>query len=222
VNDIIFIGSLLYRSEFHHDRIAYVEEILRKGLPLTMYGMIEEDSWHLMKVKQVAYLGIKAAEKMGIRGHLKNRQLRKIAQLNEMPVRARYSSEIRQGFIKDQLYGKNMLKEISNHAVSFNMHARVAGEYAANVRMFEVTGAGSLLMSDHKRNIHELFEPGEEILTYGNMEECVEKLRWALDNPVKAAEIAARGQKRTLKDHSVEKRVELLMEILEKELKLST
>jgi hypothetical protein len=218
-NDIIFIGSLLYRSEFHHERIAYMEEILGNGLPLTMYGMIENDPWHILKLKQAAYLGLKGAERLGMKGHLKNPRLRKITQLNEIPVRAPYSRAIKQGIIKDQLYGKNMLKEISNHAISFNMHARVAGEYAANVRMYEVTGAGSLLVSDHKRNIPELFEPGEEILTYRSKEECIEKLRWALDNPEKAAEIAARGQKRTLNDHSVEKRVELLLEILEMELK---
>jgi hypothetical protein len=197
-----------------------MEEILRRGLPLIMYGMIEDDGWLLLKAKQAIYLGLKGAEKAGIKGHLKNPGLRKIAQLNEMPVRALYSKEIRQGIIRDQLYGKSMLKEISKHAVSINIHARVAGEYAANVRMFEVTGAGSLLVTDHKNNIRDFFEPGEEILTYANKDECVEKLSWAIDNPLKAAEIASMGQKRTLKDHTVENRVELLMEILEKEFKL--
>jgi len=110
-----------------------------------------------------------------------------------------------------------MLREISEHALSFNIHARVAGDHAANVRMFEVTGAGSLLVNDHKQNIREYFEPGEEILTFRNKQECMSKLRWALDHPEEAREIAARGQARTLRDHSVEKRVDLLMEILEKE-----
>lgn len=215
-NDIIFIGSLLYRSGFHSTRIDYLEEILRQGLPLTMFGMIEKDAWPVLKLKQALYLGLKAAEKLGMKGHLNSPQLRKITQLSEMPVRAHYSRSIRQGIIQEQLYGKEMLREISRHAISWNMHAGVAGDYAANVRMFEVTGAGSLLVSDHKRNIGELFEPGEEILTYRNREECVEMLRWALDHPEKAAVIAARGQQRTLRDHSVENRVDLLMEILKR------
>lgn len=216
-NDIIFVGSLLGRSEFHRTRIEYIEEILRRGLPLKMYGMIEEDAWPLLKAKQAVYLVVKAAEKLGMKGHLKSQGLRKIAQLNEMPVKAHYSEAIKQGIIRDQLYGKDMLEELSGHAISFNIHARVAGDYAANIRMFEATGAGSLLVTDHKQNISELFEPGEEILTYRDREECMEKLRWALDNPEKAAEIAARGKERTLKDHSVEKRVDLLMEILGRE-----
>ena len=218
-NDIIFVGSLLARAGFHRTRINYIEDILRRDLPLKMYGMIEDDAWLLLKAKQAIYLGLKVAEKIGMKGHLKSPGLRKIAQLNEMPVKARYSKEIRQGMIRKLLFGKDMLKEISQHAICFNIHARVAGDYAANIRMFEATGAGSLLVTDHKHNIQELFEPGEEILTYNNKEECIEQLRWALDNPEKAAEIAARGKKRTLKDHSVEKRVDLLMEILKKEYK---
>jgi spore maturation protein CgeB len=110
-----------------------------------------------------------------------------------------------------------MLDEISRHAVGFNLHAEVAGDFAANVRMFEVTGAGALLVTDHKKNIGDLFEPGSEILTYKDREECMEKLKWALDNPVEAAEIAAAGQRRTLRDHTVEKRVDLLYDIMEQE-----
>lgn len=219
VNDIIFIGSLLDRSEFHRTRISYLEEVLRQGLPLTMYGAIEDDPWHLVKLKQTIYLALKGAEKLGIRGHLKHPGLRKITQLKEMPARGRYSEAIKRGIIRSQLYGKDMLKEISRHAVSLNIHAQVAGEYAANVRMFEVTGAGSLLVTDHKRNIQDFFLPGEEVLTFRSREECVEVLRWSIDHPEKAAEIAARGHERTLRDHSVERRVDLLAEILEKEFK---
>lgn len=217
-NDIVFIGSLLNRSEFHRERIDYIEEILRSDLPLKMYGMIEEDVWFMLRAKQAVYLGLKGLEKLGVKGHLKNPGLRKIAQLNEMPLKARYSKEIRQGMKRTLLFGKDMLEEISQHAMSLNIHARVAGDYAANIRMFEVTGAGSLLVTDHKQNIREFFEPGEEILTYRNKEECIEQIRWALANPENASEIAARGQQRTLNDHSVEKRVDLLMEILEKEI----
>jgi spore maturation protein CgeB len=93
----------------------------------------------------------------------------------------------------------------------------VAGDYAANVRMFEVTAAGALLVTDHKKNIRQLFEPDSEILTYSSTGECIEKLKWAIDHPVEAGKIAAAGQKRTLNDHSVEKRTLLLFEIMRKE-----
>ena len=216
-NDIIFIGSLVYRSEFHINRIAYVEEILEQGLPLTMFGVIEEDSWQLLKIKQIAYLVLTPMEKAGIKGKQNNRSLRKIAQLKEMPEKSRYSKLIKENLKQEVLFGKQMLQEIAQHSVGFNLHGDLAGDYAANVRMFEVTGAGALLVTDHKKNMRELYEPDTEILTYTSIEECLEKLKWAIDHPVEARQIAVAGQKRTLKDHSVERRVDLLYEIMKKE-----
>ena len=216
-NDIIFIGSLLYRNEFHRRRIAYVEEILKSGLPFQMYGIIEEDPWHRLKIKQASYLYVKLAYKLGLKGFQRSRNMRKIAQLKEMPERNRYSSLIRENLRSDMLFGKQMLDEISRHAIGFNLHAEVAGDFAANVRMFEVAGAGTLLVTDHKKNIGELFEPDSEILTYKCPEECIEKLNWAVEHPVEAAKIAIAGQRRTMRDHSVEKRVDLLYDIIKQE-----
>lgn len=217
-NSIIFIGSLLYRSEFHQKRIAYVEEILKSGLPFSMFGMIEEDPWVRLKVKQTAYLLIKLLNTMGIKGYQKSRTLRKISQLKSLPESNKYSDLIKGSLKQEMMFGKQMLSEIAKHSVGFNLHAEVAGDYAANVRMFEVAGAGSLLLTDHKRNMSELYETDKEILTYRSVDECIEKMRWAIDHPKEARIIADAGQQRTLKDHSVERRVELLYEIISKEI----
>jgi hypothetical protein len=208
------MASLLYRSEFHRTRIAYVEEILKSGLPLRLSGIIEDDPWFLLGLKQASWLFVRSAEGLGLNNLVKSRSLRKISQLKGMPVRSRYSSMIKENISKQLLFGKEMLREISRHAVGFNLHGEVAGDYAANVRMFEVSGAGSLLVTDHKCNIHELFEPNHEVLTYKSIEECIEKLGWAIDHPAEARKIALAGQKRTLRDHSVERRTGLLYEII--------
>lgn len=216
-NDVIFIGSLLYRKEFHGTRITYIEEILKSGLPFSMIGLIEEDPWHLLKLKQASYLVVRTLEQSGVKIFRGMRSYRKMAQLKEMPVRSRYSTLIRQNINRDLLFGKHMFEEIARHSIGFNLHAEVAGDYAVNVRMFEVTAAGALLLTDHKKNIRELFEPDSEILTYSSPAECIDKLRWALEHPEDARKIALAGQQRTLKDHSVEKRVELLFEIMKEE-----
>jgi spore maturation protein CgeB len=216
-NDIIFIGSLLYRSEFHRKRIAYVEEILKSGLPLRISGIIEEDPWHLLKIKQALWLLVQSAGGMGFKGFQRSRTFRKIAQLKEMPEKNRYSDLIKQNLSQELVFGKKMLREIAGHAIGFNLHGEVAGDYAANVRIFEVAGAGALLVTDHKKNIRQLYEPDVEILTYQSAEECIEKMKWAVGNPAEARKIAVAGQKRTLRDHSVEKRVDLLFEIMKKE-----
>lgn len=216
-NDIIFIGSLYYRSEFHKKRISYVEEILQSNLPLIIYGILEEDTWHVLKLKQSTYLVVKLLEKLNFSKIHHNQHLKKIAQLKEMPTKTTYSSVIKKSIRNELLFGKKMLQEIVNHTIGFNLHGEVAGDYAANVRMFEVAGAGTLLVTDHKKNIKALYEPDMEILTYKSKEECIEKLKWAHEHPAEAREIAIAGQKRTLSQHSVEKRVDLLYEIIRKE-----
>jgi len=55
-----------------------------------------------------------------------------------------------------------MYKALSRAKIGFNIHADIASDYAANMRMFEVTGVGSCLITDWKPNLHELFEDGEE------------------------------------------------------------
>ena len=216
VNDVVFIGSLLYRKEFHEHRISVVEEVLKNRIPFRIYGAIEENPWYLLRMKQISYLLVNVSSGMGWKGLQKNRSVRKIAQLKEFPRKYRYSKLIRENIKREMIFGKQMLKEIGRHAVGFNLHGEVAGDYAANVRMFEVTGAGTLLVTDHKKNIHDLFEPDREILTFNSVTECIEKLKWAIDHPAEASDIAAAGRARTLKDHSVEKRVDLLYEIISK------
>jgi len=218
VNEIIFIGSLLYRSGFHKDRISHIEEILRNNLPLQIYGQLESDPFFTLKMKQAAYLAVRLLSALKIKSIYENSSIQKIGQLDELPRKSRYASSIRKNIIDSPPFGLEMLKTIAGYTIGFNLHGEVAGEYAANVRMFEVSGAGSLLVTDHKKNMESLFEPDKEILTYKSKEECIEKLRWAVDHPEEARVIARAGQQRTLRDHSVEKRAALLYEIIQKEL----
>jgi spore maturation protein CgeB len=111
-----------------------------------------------------------------------------------------------------------MLNKIAGYKIGINIHGGVAEEYAANIRMFEVTGAGSCLVTDHKTNIHDLFEPDKEIVTYRSTEECIEKIKWLLNNPSTLQEIARAGQERTFKEHTVENRVGYLDEIIRQHL----
>jgi len=218
VNEIIFIASLLYRSGFHKTRISYVEEILRNKLPLQIYGQLEVDPFLTLKMKQTAYLAVKMLSALNIKSIYENSSLQKIGQLTEMPRRSRYASSILKNINNSPVFGIEMLKLIAGYSIGFNLHGEIAGDYAANVRMFEVCGAGALLVTDHKKNIQSLFEPDREILTYQSKEECVEKLQWAIKHPKEAQNIALAGQERALRDHSVEKRVDLLHEIIQKEL----
>jgi spore maturation protein CgeB len=87
---------------------------------------------------------------------------------------------------------------------TLNRHISISENFANNMRMFEATGAGSLLITDLKSNLGEYFKIGTEVLAYETFDEAADLVKWSLVNEEKASEIAAAGQKRTLSDHTYE------------------
>ena len=65
-----------------------------------------------------------------------------------------------------------MSEKISEYGF-VNVHA-IAGPYApANIRLFEASGAATCMLTDSKKDLHELFEIDDEIVTYSSIDECV-------------------------------------------------
>jgi spore maturation protein CgeB len=89
------------------------------------------------------------------------------------------------------------------------------------MRMFEATGVGSCLLTEHMDRMAELFEPDKEVVTYKSAEECVEKALYLLDNRAERAAIARAGQDKTLRDHNFTVRAHELDEFIQKWLKKS-
>ena len=117
-----------------------------------------------------------------------------------------------------QAWGLQAYRALRSCGISLNGHIDIAGDYANNMRLYEATGVGSLLLTDNKRNLSELFEIGSEIVAYENAEDCVEKIKFLMSNESKRAEIARAGQARTLREHSYSRRMEELSGMLKKEL----
>jgi spore maturation protein CgeB len=82
--------------------------------------------------------------------------------------------------------------------------------------MFEATGMGACLLNDNGNNLNDIFEVDREIVTYKSEEECMEKLDYLIQNPKEAEKIGEAGKKRTLKDHTLQKRCSELSMHIEK------
>jgi len=98
--------------------------------------------------------------------------------------------------------------------ITLNNHIDVAGSYANNMRLFEATGVGALLVTDWKVNLHEMFEPGKEVVAYRSPEECVELVQYYLEHDKEREAIARAGQERTLREHTYYHRMQELVEIV--------
>lgn len=111
-------------------------------------------------------------------------------------------------------YGLDMIGVLSRSRIVLNHHGNIA-PFANNLRLFEATGSGALLITDWKENLHEMFEPGVEVVTYKSPEECAEQIQFYLGHEEERRRIATAGQQRTLRDHTFLQRMQKLIGIIE-------
>ena len=111
-------------------------------------------------------------------------------------------------------WGREMYEVLRRSKITLNHHIEVAGPFANNSRVFEATGTGTLLITDWKKNLHEMFEAGKEVVTYRTPEECIELLSYYLNHDEERESIARAGQQRTLRDHTYYQRMGELVEIV--------
>jgi spore maturation protein CgeB len=121
------------------------------------------------------------------------------------PIRARY---------RGPAWGLEMYRVLARARIALNRHIELAGDYANNMRLYEATGVGTLLLTDAKRNLAELFEPGREVVTYDSVDDLVEKIGHYLEHGDERGEISRRGQERTLREHTYGHRMAELADLL--------
>jgi hypothetical protein len=120
---------------------------------------------------------------------------------------------------RGEVWAMDMYRVLAESRITINVHIDVAEQFANNMRLYEATGCGALLITDHKSNLHELFAPGEEIVSYRSPEEAVEQIRYYTQHEARARDIAQAGQARTLAAHTYRVRMEELAAILNRYLR---
>lgn len=113
-------------------------------------------------------------------------------------------------------WGIDMYEVLAKSKITLNRHISISKQYANNMRLYEATGVGAMLLTDNKINLGEIFSVGSEIVTYSSASDAVEKIHFYLKNGDKRESIAKRGQCATLERHSYESRMVALKEIYER------
>jgi hypothetical protein len=127
----------------------------------------------------------------------------------DSPLRERY---------RGQAWGLGMYRILAQSGIVINFHEDVHEGEAANMRLFEATGSGALLITENYENLPEIFEPGREVVTYESTDDLVEKIRHYLEHEDERIQIARAGQARTLSEHTFAQRMRVLAGMLESHL----
>ncbi|HKQ45308.1 MAG TPA: glycosyltransferase [Rhizomicrobium sp.] len=97
-----------------------------------------------------------------------------------------------------EAWGRDMYAVLRRSRITLNNHLDLAGPWANNMRLYEATGMGTLLLTDAKQNLAEIFTPGEEVADYRDAEDCVAQIHRYLKDEGSRAAIAAAGQHKAI------------------------
>lgn len=112
------------------------------------------------------------------------------------------------------VYGEGVLDLYSRYRVVLDSRGEFQlgdGGYlreTSNMRIFEATRAGALLMTEDSSNLKEYFSVGEEIETYASTDELIDKANFycAAENDHLRRKIALAGHERVMREHLIEHR----------------
>ncbi len=208
-HDFLFSGSIILDQNFHKERIAFLESLIKNEIDINLLVNLNSNSSKNLRARQTAYLLSKTFDKVGLSFiNQKVKGFRKVNKLQYFPTSSKVSYALKSQ-IKDPVFGIEMFEEMNRSKIAFNIHGDIAANFAANMRMYEATGMGSCLLTDWKPDINDYFKD-EEVVTYKSLDEAKDKIKYLLAHPSELETISKNGQQRTLNDHTFEKRAQII------------
>lgn len=118
--------------------------------------------------------------------------------------------------MRGAVWGRDMFSLLARSRLTLNHHGDVL-PFANNMRLYEATGMGALLLTDWKENLGEMFEPDREVITYRDAEECADKAAFYLspEHESERQRIAEAGHRRTMSEHTYLNRMRRLVSLIE-------
>lgn len=80
------------------------------------------------------------------------------------------------------------------------------------MRVFEVMATGSFLLTNWVPTIEELFEDGKHLVLYKSLDEAVDKAKYYIKHDSEREKIAQAGYEHVIKNHTIQKRVDVILE----------
>jgi spore maturation protein CgeB len=213
--DFTFTGHLVLESGYHQQRRAIIEKLM-ESTPLQMWIQVSEP---VTGASRVAAGLTRRAGVMLQRIRMAAPVNEKLSQVSQSIAQGNtaYARTLEKRFpgrSHPPVFGHDNFRILARSRVSFNNHIDIADDHGGNMRLFEATGMGTCLLTDWKTNLHEMFEPDTEVVTYRSAEECVERVNYLLSHENEREAIAAAGQRRTLRDHTFGQRAAQLDELI--------
>ncbi|GAU07975.1 CgeB family protein [Desulfoplanes formicivorans] len=85
---------------------------------------------------------------------------------------------------------------------------------AVNQRVFDVPACGTFLLTDYRRQMEALFEPGKEVICFHDPSEVRDMIRFYLKHENARNTVVVRARKRVLGEHTYEHRIKVIFRVM--------
>ena len=106
--------------------------------------------------------------------------------------------------INKGLFGKQYVEFLQKYSLVLNIHQNI--NYGPNMRTFEVTGSGGVLLTDRAEDVLSFFTEGEEILTYNDIDEAQRIITEILSGGINREKIIKNAYKSCHEKYTYDKR----------------
>ncbi|MBB6732572.1 CgeB family protein [Cohnella zeiphila] len=103
----------------------------------------------------------------------------------------------------------------TTEAGSDNRNSRNIGAVSINPRTYEIAACGTLQLTDMRAELPEHYEIGSEIAAFNSAADLMAKIDFYLNNEAERVKVAARSFRRTFQNHTFDRRIGRLLEVLE-------
>jgi spore maturation protein CgeB len=177
--DVTFVGQP------HGDRRAVIEEIRRVGIDARAWGT----GWETGRLSQDEMVRVFNASRIVL--NLSNASVLDAGRFRRVTSRLRASLESR--------LGRTLLRSSGGASVRTtptSYYEQIKG------RNFEVPGCGAFLLTGEADNLGEYYKEGREVLTFSDVDDMIDKIRYYLRRNEEREVVAEAGFRRTVNEHT--------------------
>lgn len=108
-------------------------------------------------------------------------------------------------------FGQRRFQDAAKIYAKAKISINIAMKEDANMRIWEILGAGGFLLTDRIPHIEELFKDGEHLVLYDNYDDAVDKARYYLKHDDERERIAKAGFEWVMKTGTIDHRVDQML-----------
>jgi spore maturation protein CgeB len=112
--------------------------------------------------------------------------------------------------------GKELFEDAAHHFSESKIVFNISIKDDINMRVFEVMGSGSFLLTNEVPSLKLLFKDGIHLVTYKTYDEMIKKARYYLKHDKEREKIAQAGYNEVINKHTYKHRIKTIFEVINK------